>query len=541
VSGLTVYSAGPIKVNNVTANGDLAGGGAYLDNCLYDTSGCTASATVTLTGINTFNNNAMKGLDVSSFGNILAADLNASDNGDTGVLLENDYLNENTSLASKGAVTLTGTNIFNGNGVDGLDVLSFGLIKGSNLHAAGNISDGVYLYNKDASTAQSVKLTNSNVFFANGSNGLEVYSNGSITLSSMEAIGNSGNDGVYLNNTDNGFTSNVTLTGNDLFDYNYNNGLEVLSNGMISLNTITLAATWNGSSGSSGIGVTLDNSTALTPKAVVIKGTNLFEGNYLLGLYVVSKGSITANNITANGSVSLSGVNLWNDTDDVPGAVGGVTLTGTNTFIGNNTNGLVIGSSGMIKVTNVTATDNGKNGIWLNNCMDTGSGCTTAGAPSVTLSGTNVANNNGLSGAYDGIYVLSKGTITANNLTAIGNSLSGAYLNNSAGLSTAGVTLTGASFFHYNYGGDGLGIYTNGKVTLAKITSTSNAGDGVYVPGSLSLTLTCGSFIYNGGKALHMTTTGTMTLIGLVEYANTSGDENLVYGSLTRIRTCTLP
>ena len=244
VSGLIIYSQGAIKVNNVTASGDLAGNGALLDNCLLDmtNSYCTVlgAPTVTLTGLNQFNNNAADGLDVNSFGNITSSDINAGENSGIGVNLFNANVNASlVNFNSKGTVTLTGTDVLNDNVGDGLDITSNGAIKAGNIHAINNSGTGADLDNSNSTTPQSVTLTNSNTFSYSGADGLDVFSNGAITLSTLSANGN-GNTGVYLDNCANGgsgcttlTSQSVTLSGNDSFNDNTTDGLDVFSNGII--------------------------------------------------------------------------------------------------------------------------------------------------------------------------------------------------------------------------------------------------------------------------------------------------------------------
>ncbi|HUH97241.1 MAG TPA: hypothetical protein VLZ89_07790, partial [Anaerolineales bacterium] len=331
--GLDVLSLGAIKANDLNAAYSANGSGVDLDNCSFLSdlggTGCQAAAqSVTLTGINTFNDNHLDGLDVYSFGNITAADLNASGNGaggalgqNAGVWLENDFPSYATALNSKGTVTLSGTNIFSDNVFDGLDGYSYGAIKASNIHAFNNGCDGAYLDNSRASTAQSVTLTNYNAFNYDGCDGLDVFSNGAVTLSSLSA-NDSGGYGTFIANN----TSSVTLSGNDSFNGSYQYGLYVLSYGTITVNTTTLVAEGNGITGSdSGGGVYLDNCidsgsgcTIGAAKAVTLNGTNVIDLNYgqyydgvtttpQAGLVIYSKGSIKVNNLTASDNLMGAG------------------------------------------------------------------------------------------------------------------------------------------------------------------------------------------------------------------------------------------
>ena len=88
--GLTVNSTGAITINNLTASYNTTlngyGRGAAINNCnnTYSPNGgiCTvASAPVTLTGTNTFNYNRANGLQIDSIGAITISNLNANYNG----------------------------------------------------------------------------------------------------------------------------------------------------------------------------------------------------------------------------------------------------------------------------------------------------------------------------------------------------------------------------------------------------------------------------------------------------------------------------
>jgi hypothetical protein len=245
---------------------------------------------------------------------------------------------------------------------------------------------------------------------------------------------------VYLYNSYPTYSSGVTITGSNEFNINNNYGLLIHSNGVVSLANLTANSDGNGSG--TGYAVYVDNSTAPAPKAVTLSGTNSMDSNRK-GLYVSSNGVITANNVSVTQSSGSDGALLKNDN---PGGVGGVTLTGINTFSGNyNGNGLNITSFGAISLSSVTAVSNGYSSIFGAGINLDNHASLLAMAPGVTLSGTNVASDNG----EDGVSIQTRGLVTINNLTATsnGNSVvpaheSGLRVVNTFG--TAGVTLTGA-------------------------------------------------------------------------------------------------
>ena len=125
--GLVIETTDIVTTNNLTGNGNTNGDGAYIDNCFYISGQCLVSGapTLTMTGTNIFNGNSAGGLQAISYGNITAANLNVSGNTTYGVWLFNNLsTSATTPVPSKGTVTLTGTNIFNSNTSDGLDVES---------------------------------------------------------------------------------------------------------------------------------------------------------------------------------------------------------------------------------------------------------------------------------------------------------------------------------------------------------------------------------------------------------------------------------
>jgi len=105
--------------------------------------------------------------------------------------------------------------VFHDNVNTGLLVSSNGAISAVNLSARGNVTDhGVYLYN--ASGIAGITLTGINVFTGNGGSGLHLYSNGAVSLTQVTADENA-QSGVYadfagsLKITCGSFTNNGTF------------------------------------------------------------------------------------------------------------------------------------------------------------------------------------------------------------------------------------------------------------------------------------------------------------------------------------------
>lgn len=636
--GLFIQSNGVITLKDVTAGSNTSGYGAYLDN-----DAALTPKAVTLSGTNNFNYNGnvsgSSGLYVTSKGQITVNNVVASNNGNGG-FGQGAELYNNVGSSTSG-VTLTGTNIFTDNEGNGLSIITFGAIKANNLHANSNDGLGAYLFNSGAGTSQAVTLTGTNEFKYNGSLGLSISSKGQITLNNISANSN-GNVGASLNNiisptaagvtltgtnylndnfytgiivqssgivTMNNVTANgngasnssgygmsisngglvnfkgVTLTGNNFFSNNYEDGLVIISSGVVTLNNITA------SNNERGHGVRIDNTASgvASPKAVTLNGTNQFNNNWYIGLQIDSNGAITTNSITANengqGGFSLlgSGVDLNNDGANTPQKV---TLKGSNNFNDNDETGLHVITDGAILTNAITATGNGDYGVFLSNNSGTAASTVTMtgtnlitgsaldnlfiqSASTIVLNnitasfssagmGANISNTTGIAKAVTitgmnafnsnfsvGLFVSSNGAITVNNLTASSNiaGSNGARLDNTTSTTKAGVTLTGSNTFNGNLAGHGLFIFSLGNVKTNNITANSNGGSGVKIDvtagGAIGSVTMNGfnNFNANTNTNLDITAVGAIILNGINSTASANGDGahiiNLAAGTAT--------
>ena len=292
-------------------------------------------------------------------------------------------------------VTLTGTNIFNNNAHTGLQIFSYGALAASNITANGDGTAhpadegyGVYLVNywdgihpntiPTTITAKAVTLTGNNNFTNNFGDGLNIVSKAGITANNITANFNSGR-GAFLNNkSGTGSVGGVMLTGSNDFESNTLLGLEVYSQGSITINNLT--ADWNtgsvitNSDGSYHVGgVYLDNqSLTATPVNVTLTGRNNFLGNgdgtshTGKGLLVYTDGAITLNNLTAYWNEE-EGVSLNNATyhHNVVNPV--IALNGINSFLGNGTasnkDGLYFNAAGAVNISKLSSDANGGSGI----------------------------------------------------------------------------------------------------------------------------------------------------------------------------------
>jgi hypothetical protein len=515
--GLIVYSSGAITAANLTAesNGRLiVSDGAVLYNY-----GAPVYKTITLTGVNSFNYNSGAGLDVNAWGGITLNNVTANFNDGTGVDLYN------LTIIGQ-VVTLLGTNTFDGNGDNGLWVRSSGVVTLNNITANLNgfngtpgLGNGVLVDNTQkvvfnshntvsnpdddtldpfASVGSSVLLNGVlNTFNNNAEVGLMVFSRGLITTNNVTANLNLG-DGAYLDNCLEDLLTPaiectglagkaITLNGSNYFNDNGESGLQVESLGTIKVNNLT--ANYN-----FGTGAYLNNSWTRSIGGVTITGFATTTQNYISGLYISSLGAVLTTNLTAeyNGPTSsalgdqfYTGVTISNATD--PLKIMNVTLNGVNTFNWNWNSGLEIFSYGTVLLNNITASNNGDNGV--GNAAPYGNGVLVNNAlgstliKTVTLNGLNFFNGN----LNTGLEIHSNGAIMLSKPTANDNIGNGAVLDNQQGLSAASVTILGYGVFNGNLVTGpadigGLAIFSNGNITLNNITANDNTGGiGAYV------------------------------------------------------------
>lgn len=551
--GLFISSDGVITLNNIIATGNNGSGASLLNN-----TNAAVPNGITLTGTNLFNDNAAVGLNITTFGPIKISNIYANSNGSAGAQIVNDSSN------TLQPVTFTGTNEFKYNGSAGLGVFSKGQITLSNISANSNGGPaGAYLITMNGTSASGVTITGTNFFNLNAVNGLEIQTKGAVLLNAITANGNSG-IGTYIVNGNGASLKNVTITGFNSFSNNADDGLRIVSSGIITLNNIT--ASFNNLGGTNGDGVNLDNtlSGVSVPKAVVLAGTNEFNANDGYGLYINTFGAVTTNNVTANENgqgASGYGVYIENSNATLPQTV---TLNGTNKFNDNANYGLFVNSKGAIRTNAVTANGNGANGVFLQNnggtatskvtmtgvnvisnnmltnlsisssgavllnsitanssVNDNGADIfnTAATSASVTLTGTNTFSSN----SDNGLMISSDGAITISNLTASNNGPNGsfgAWLVNTTSPTKAGITLTGLNSFTSNSGAGVVGLQVDslGNIKINSVTASFNGGKGIQIDNSFagaigSVTLS-GTNIFqsNGDSNLQIISKGMVSL-----------------------------
>lgn len=294
--GLLIFAPGDITLYNIMADGNVAGGGAYLDNCMYDGTYCDGSGNIY---VDTDSSNDISG---------------------------SSYFGQSGE----------------GNGSNGLAVYSNGDITLYNVTADANTGgDGAYVDNciddgsGDCTGSGDVIVdpgtSYSSVFNGNHYNGLQVVSDGSISLDAVTADYNTLGDGAYLDNCynpndvctgakNNGIyvdtDSTGTPTGNSSnFNGNYADGLEANSNGLISLSNVIADLNTYGS------GAALENDRGDTTEGITINSSHFGDldktgnfGNGMFGVNASSNGTIFLSGVTADGNnTSLFAAGAWLD------------------------------------------------------------------------------------------------------------------------------------------------------------------------------------------------------------------------------------
>jgi len=201
-------------------------------------------------------------------------------------------------------------------------------------------------------------------------------------------------------------------------------------------------------------------------------------------------GAVTINNIVVDsasgagvvalwvqtkGNIVINNVDVQNTTTDggasFDNSLGTGSVTVNNSTFNNNqginATGLTISSTNAVTLKNITAMGNKVRGAFINNNI--------ALTPKpVTLSGTNNFSYN----KKDGLFIYTKGAITLSNVTAVGNTEGiGTYLSNDfSDTKPSAVTIKGTNNFSEN-GWDGLRVYTYGAITISNITANDNGTD----------------------------------------------------------------
>ena len=255
MTGIYVQTLGKVKLYGVSANGN-GYSGVSVDNCQYDAGlgECLGTKTVSIQNkrgiVSTFSNNALNGISIESKGTIKVTNIAANNNGIKGVVLYNKYENSSAGITIKASGSVA--NEFNNNGwnaeesdePNGLSVYTNGTISVSNVEANHNQNggSGIVLWNHQGLYTKSVKLTNA-ICSGNDLTGLHIMSLGTIKLKNIEASDNNG-DGAVIQNDFEGYSSSVSLKYqrgySNTFDNNNGSGLIIATNGSVSTGNLSV-------------------------------------------------------------------------------------------------------------------------------------------------------------------------------------------------------------------------------------------------------------------------------------------------------------
>lgn len=569
--GLVINSLGLIYLSTADASHNSMRG-ALVDNCQYDelNAACLGAGNVTITspsgagwyGGNYFLDNGSTGLEVKTKGAILLTNVGAYDNLGAGVDLRNDF--------GTGAVTINTnvnnfTNVFRNNGFDGLKITSMGKLRveGSeanfnkghgyfittrgmvalkDLTGSSNGLSGLYVNNQVTGSSANVILSSNknvrNAFKENGKNepgiypGIDIRSFGNISVSTTDALLNFA-AGVHLTSKDAPSSKTITITDVNTSE---NQGSGVLAYSKGNINVKGLVSSNNSLTGSDIVytgetvnerltsNSTYDNWWFTAPPGthvnIILQSKEfnayleLFDafGNLVAwddngyedndaqinidlpseGTYYIHVGSADLNK--GNYTLSINdpanqyptyfyfyGALLENSSGTGSVTISPTSFTPLNTFNDNNYRGIEVRTKGKIITNNLTAVDNGNTGAYLFNPNGTG---------------TIVVNNSNKFAlvAFDkntgyGIYAVSARTITLRSISATLNGEAGAYLNNCllAGntcLGSGGITLSSANGLVNTFSSNqkfGLWISTGGSVNLVDIHGNANGLNGLYI------------------------------------------------------------
>ncbi len=289
-------------------------------------------------------------------------------------------------------------------------------------------------------------VVRNNVSDGAGSGIRVVNHNGSLTLKNVESSHNNGG-GAYLENL--AGTTAVTITNSSFSNNNGStsaifpvNGIHIRTKGAVTLDGVSSSL----NSGS------LSNVLIEQSGLVTIKNSEFYLNSNSTGL-------------------------------DIQGISSPITIQ--SVVLKSNHSGMVLSTTGNIKLTGLTVYNNSDFGAELNTCP--GIPCTT-GTGQVSISDSSFDLNKTNSGTnLFGLSVIARGAISLSNVSASNNgSVSGlafgALLNSQSSPVISPVTIT-ASEFDTNYAG-GLNVASRGAITLSNVEALSNWGAGVSLDNS---------------------------------------------------------
>ena len=590
--GINIYTKGSVLMTTVEASHNQYSG-VFVDNCISVGPSCTGVGTITIASLsgseNKFIGNTLNGLSLYSGKNIMLTNVRAESNGDNGVYAANNYtgsIGNITVLATTGKFNYASLNGQDGNG-EGMSLNSLGIVTVSRVIADSNNGTGLEISNSGAVTAKAVTVSDS-TFTNNQGNGLYIYSKGLITLRAVESSDNTLSDwdipisgrtvyeflssshtqDIWRFSGTSGASINIILE-SDAFDafveLRSANGNLILSNdngfggtnaqilttlpftGDFYLVATSLSAGANGryrltlndpshvisTYFYSDYGVYLDNTTGSAGVSILPNASgkgNIFNRNTYYGVQVNTNGAVIFNKVLAEGNGTGGGYLTNNSGPNLP-----MTFTSVN-FNNNDGYGVWFLTAGNVAWNGGGASGNDTVGAYLDGTYGTTMN-------TVTFTNTSFNSNENL---YGGFYIYAKGTITLNNVNAVGNNAIpgyGAYLDNclwtgSACDGNGNVVITSPTKSSFSSNGyRGLYISTRGTVLLTNISANNNGYTGIEIEannGTGAVTVQNTALTYNntisgnGYFGLSVLAKGTITINQLKAFDNTNYNLRLV-------------
>ena len=525
--GLFAASSGNIFVTSISASSN-GSGGAVLNNCILSGDYCLGNGSVYVRSagtVNKFNSNQLYGLSIYSSGHVYLYDVQADANGYSGLYVKNQYLLETGNVTLKTSKNFISS--FSGNGwKNPLDTYSNrGLLERCSIahwRQRGRQLRRRRIYRQRCHCIGAHVFLYDTNFEANQGNGLWVNSNGSIYLTGVQSRYNSVNNGqidllgetifehltpYYESDTwwFDGFTDDAVdiILESDEFDVL----LEVFDKDG------NLIATDDDS-----YGVTDARLTFTLPA----------NGNYYIRVSA-SDGETGNYTLTLNDEAleyptmyRFSGAHLDND-----GGSGNIVITTSvfneaPNFYHNNYDGLEILTAGSVTLLNLSAMQNGEDGINIDSTAGSGAVLISStskryqfiqlqhqirpvhrsrGNVSIINNGRMFLRDNSYTGAYidntsaNGAYVIvykaevnqntlkgleihSSGNVTTNNILAVNNGSNGIFVDNTYGSGTISLLGSMGENNISDNGASGLALYSNSGITVDNVIAIQNGGNG---------------------------------------------------------------
>ncbi len=449
----------------------------------------------------TLDGNEADGAFLTTMGNILLKKVYAANNGSQGVLISDFYSTEGSG--AKNVTILEST--FSENKQNNLEIRASGAVKIVNLLSTFSLfSNGLVVNNVYALNSPPVTILGA-VFYGNSFRGGLVISKGAITVSGITATGNGGS-GLYLDNHETGATGNVTVLGslglNQLNGNPGGSGIYVETNKNVNLASIQ--ANGNGLYGVA-VGGYGDKSNVKLVNVEASANTSIASS----GVYIGASGAVTLSKVFAseNGGEGIYIDNSWAPIARM------VKISGSFAN-GNEKDGVTVFSAGAIILSGVTASGNTQNGAYLENNM--------ISSPTQIPQGITVVKSIFDRNHWFGMALASQRKITLTSIQAFGNIYSGVDASNNSSTISSAIMVTGVNRFNSN-GYNGLNLTSSGTINISGVAAMGNGRNGVSATTSMGVIVKNSRLEGNGWSGVKLTTQATTNLSGLTVHQNGFG------------------